>query len=87
MLAVALMGGYFLLQGRGSAEPSFCHPAMPIRVIGDRTVALETEGTSGGTCPVPRTNEGMETLGTDCKVRDEHGNVVATVTTLGNGTC
>ena len=69
------------------SEESFCHPALPIRELNGRTVALQTDGT-GTVCEVGETVGGMETLGTDCKVRAPDGSVVEFVqSSREDGTC
>lgn len=79
ILVIAIAGGVFLIVTRGPRKGTFCNPSLPIRSINGKTVALETRGSDGGQCEVPKTNLGMDTLGSDCKIRDPDGKVVATV--------
>lgn len=80
VLVIALVGGIFYVSThRNGVEAHVCHPALPIRMVGDRTVAVETKPTEGGPCPIDKTNRKMDTLGLDCKVRAPNGKVIETV--------
>ncbi len=84
ILAIALTGWAVVRVTQNPRQGTFCHPAMPIRSVHGKSVALETRGSDGGPCATPRTNPGVDTLGTDCKIRDPHGKVLETVTSTGN---
>lgn len=69
-------------------EPTFCNAALPIRVIDGKTLAVQIADTTGSGCGTADTTPGMETLGTDCRVRSEDGTVIETMTSSrADGTC
>lgn len=66
----------------------FCHPAMPIRDLDGRTVAVQDVEADGEVCEIGGTNQGTDTLGIDCKVRAPDGTVLDTViSSRDDGTC
>ena len=89
VLLIALAGGIFYVSThRSGTTGHLCQTSLPIRHVGDRTVAVETKATDGGTCRVGKTNVGIDTLGLDCKVRSPNGKVVETLVAPGeDATC
>lgn len=88
LLIVVVAGGVYFGMSRAPRKCTFCQPAIPIQHVNGKTVALQSRGTGGGPCEVPKTNPGTNTLGLDCKVRDPNGKVLETVTsTRDHDTC
>lgn len=81
LLCASVAGGFALHRTNEPDTSKFCEPALPIRVIDGRTLAVQTDDPDGTShCDVGETTPGMETLGTDCKVRSPDGSVVDAVT-------
>ncbi len=88
LLVAAIGGGYVWLHSYEPRKGTFCTPALPIREVDGRTVAIQEQDPGGTDCAVGRTTPGMATLGKDCKVRAPNGAVVDTVkSSRKDGTC
>lgn len=80
LLLAAIAGGLVLKRADQPEEAKFCNAALSIREIGGRTLAIQDTDPDGTVCEVGETTPGMETLGTDCKVRSPDGTVIDTLT-------
>jgi hypothetical protein len=88
LLGASIAGGVVLHRPDQPAAPKFCQASLPIREIEGRTVAIQDKDPDGSECDLAPTNDGMATLGLDCKIRASDGTVLATLkSTRTDGAC